>query len=269
MNSLLTLEQVQSKAPSALALTHDGKRSDRYTFVPTREIINRMAEVGWGVSRAMAPKARKENSRDFGKHMIAFRQINSPGIPDPRQRVLTHGRPDDLKQALIFPEILAINSSNGVSRFVLRAGLFCLICANGAVISISSFGEMSMRHSGFEAEDAYRISADFTNRMDKIGDSIQRFQSVNLTRGCQLEYATEAARIRWGDNIPDPNTLLMAQRQEDSGNDLWTVYNKVQEHTIRGGQKLGRRSSRELINIDRNVEVNSKLWDLTEAYSLN
>lgn len=268
-NALLTLEDVAERAPSALTRTHDGKRSDRYTFVPTREIISRMADVGWGVSRAMAPRARKENSREFGKHMIAFRQINSPGIPDPRQRVLTHGTPDDLKFALIFPEILAINSSNGASRFVLRAGLFCRICANGAVISLSSFGEMSMRHSGFEAEDAYRISTEFTGRMDKIGDSIQRFQSINLTRERQLEYATEAARIRWDDNIPDANTLLLVRRPQDSGDDLWTVYNKVQEHVIRGGQKLGHRTSRELSNIDRNIDINSRLWDLTEAYALN
>ena len=269
MQALLTLDQVRQSAPSALAPTHDGRRSDRYTFVPSSEIISRMAEVGWGVSRAKAPHARKANSAEFGKHMLAFRQINGIGIPDPRQRVITHGTVNDLSQALIFPEILVINSSNGASRFVVRAGLFCLICANGAVISLGDFGEMSMRHSGFEAEDAYRISQDFTHRMDKVGDRILEFQRVHLDRNRQMEYATEAARIRWEDNIPDPATLLNTRRDEDAGDNLWNVYNRVQENVIRGGQRLGKRTSRELTNIDKDLDINSKLWDLTVNYSRN
>jgi hypothetical protein len=267
-NALLTLDQVKSRAPNAFATTHDGRRSDRYTFVPTEEIINRMDSLGWGVSKAVQPRGRTENTKDFGKHMIAFRDRNAVGIPDPRLRVINHGS-HQLDTAMIHPEILIINSSNGSSRLEVQAGLFALICANGLVISVGSFGTISLKHSGFDPDTAYGLVNDFAGRMDKVGDRIQTFQSVNLTRERQLEYATEAARIRWDDNIPDPSTLLMAQRGEDTGDDLWTVYNKVQEHVIGGGQKLGKRLARKLTNIDKSVDINSKLWDLTEAYSRN
>lgn len=267
-NALLTLDEIRQSAPNAFARTHDGKRSDRYSFVPSEQIIQNMDAIGWGVSKAVQPRGRTESTRDFGKHMLSFRQRNSPGIPDPRQRVINHGR-FQLDTALIFPEILVINSSNGSSRLEVQAGLFALICANGLVISMASFGDVSLKHSGFDPETAYDLVGDFTNRMDKIGDRIQTFQSVNLTRERQMEYATEAARIRWADTIPDPATLLMSQRQEDTGDDLWTVYNKVQEHVVNGGQKLGKRVSRSLTNIDKSLDINSKLWDLTEAYSRN
>lgn len=263
MQSLLTLDQVRQSAPNAFARTHDGKRSDRYSFVPTEKIIQNMDEIGWGVSKAVMPKARKENTKEFGKHMISFRNRNGVGIPDPRIR----GIGDHV--ATIHPELLVINSSNGSSRLEVQAGLFALICGNGLVISIGTFGSISLKHSGFDPETAYELVSDFTNRMNAIPEKIERFRSVELDRNRQMEYATEAARIRWGDNIPDANTLLIPKRSEDTGNDLWTVYNKVQEHVIQGGQKLGHRAARTLTNIDKSVDINSRLWDLTEAYSLN
>ena len=63
MQALLTLDQVKSSAPNAFATTHDGKRSGRYTFVPTEEIINRMDSLGWGVSKAVQPRGRTETPR--------------------------------------------------------------------------------------------------------------------------------------------------------------------------------------------------------------
>ena len=60
--------------------------------------------------------------------------------------------------------------------------------------------------------------------------------------------------------------LLTARRQEDIGSDLWTVFNRVQENTIRGGFKGEgqKRQSRELTNIDALSRVNLNLWNAAE-----
>lgn len=254
--NFLDLEYVAKFAPSALADTHDGKRSDRYTFVPTRQIIANMESVGWGVSRALSPKARNLASRAHGKHVIAFRSKDGIGIDDPRG---FGGK--------IYPEILILNSSNGTSRFEVHAGLFAFICGNGLVVSAGTFGDLSMIHAGFNPEDAYTLVSQFMGNMDKVVEHIERFQRVILTPTQQNNYALEASRIRWGDSGIVPTVLLNTQREEDKGDNLWTVYNKVQEHVMGGGFKLGKRKARPLTNIDRNLEINAALWELTERYA--
>ena len=253
---IVDIEYIAKFAPSALSESHDGKRSDRYTFVPTRQIIAKMEDIGWGVSRALAPKARVASSKMHGKHVIAFRAKDGIGIDDPRG---FGGK--------IYPEILILNSSNGTSRFEVHAGLWAGICANGLVVQMGTFGDLSMIHAGFEAEDAYTLVQQFQGNMDKIIARIEDFQRVILSQYEQNLYAAKAAIIRWGDSAVIPANLLTAQRNEDCGDNLWTVYNKVQEHVMGGGFKLGKRKARPLTNIDRNLEINSKLWELTENFS--
>jgi len=65
----------------------------------------------------------------------------------------------------------------------------------------------------------------------------------------------------------EPSQLLRIRRPGDTGDDLWSTLNKVQENLIRGG--LTRRTAtgrltrtRGITAIRRDVELNSRLWDL-------
>ena len=65
----------------------------------------------------------------------------------------------------------------------------------------------------------------------------------------------------------EPLQLLTSRRAEDVGDDLWRVYNRCQEHLLRGG--LTRRSAsgrlthtRRISSIRRDVQLNGQLWDL-------
>jgi len=64
-----------------------------------------------------------------------------------------------------------------------------------------------------------------------------------------------------------PAQLLACRRSEDVGDDLWHVYNRCQEHLLRGG--LIRRSitgrltrTRAIGSIQQDVALNGQLWDL-------
>ena len=59
---------------------------------------------------------------------------------------------------------------------------------------------------------------------------------------------------------------------EDSGNDLWTTFNRIQENMIKGGMsgrsKSGRRSTtREVNGVTENVKLNRALWTLADEFA--
>ncbi|MBN3807442.1 DUF945 domain-containing protein, partial [Paraburkholderia sp. Ac-20336] len=66
------------------------------------------------------------------------------------------------------------------------------------------------------------------------------------------------------------NQLLAPRRFEDRRDDLWTVFNRVQENLTKGGlhgrSRTGRAmSTRPITGIDENVKLNRALWMLAEA----
>jgi hypothetical protein len=65
---------------------------------------------------------------------------------------------------------------------------------------------------------------------------------------------------------------LEPRRAEDQSNNLWTVFNTVQENLVRGGLSDSRRdrrgklrTMRSLKGIDSRVFLNKALWSLAEA----
>jgi hypothetical protein len=92
--------------------------------------------------------------------------------------------------------------------------------------------------------------------------------NLHLDAEEQFEMAHAGKVARWGAASEiDSRELLNPRRQEDIGSDLWTVFNRVQENTIRGGFKGEgqKRQARELTNIDALSRVNLNLWNAAES----
>lgn len=249
----LTIDQIAKIAPAAVAETHDGKRSDRYAFIPTVDIIRSMEENDWGVTRVMSPRARKQSSIDFGKHVICFRSMDKhvSQVGDSHM------------------EILIMNSHNGASRLDIRAGIFRLVCTNGMIVSTMVIGNFSHQHTGFSMEDAHNLIVDYLSRTNKVQESMDKFRTITLDKNEQEEYAYKAGFIRWGDKISKANApeLLLSRRPDDKGDDLWHTFNRVQENVTKGGFKLEKRTSRPLQQIREDIRINEELWNLTEEYA--
>jgi hypothetical protein len=65
--------------------------------------------------------------------------------------------------------------------------------------------------------------------------------------------------------------ILMPVRDEDNGDDLWTVFNVCQEKLIKGGfQSTGKnnksRKQRSITSIKKDIEYNQQLWNLAMNY---
>ncbi len=110
-------------------------------------------------------------------------------------------------------------------------------------------------------------------------DAAEAWQGVALSHDEQRAFGEAARALRFGDAEGDadtpitPEQLLVPRRAEDAGDDLWRVFNRVQENVIRGGltawrcdaQGRPRRvTSRAVTGIDGDVRLNRALWQLAE-----
>lgn len=260
VHHFLTLEEVQSKVPSALAETHDGRRSNRYNFVSSRQIIESMAANNWGLISVAGPKTRTPARTQFGLHKMEFQARDSSPITDPRR-------------GAIYPRMIVMNSHNGTSNFSVHAGLLCMVCSNGLVVSAGSIGEFRVRHNNqFNIEDAFAAIQQFRENLNPIVGTIEKWDGVQLSNERAIEFATRAARIRWDnaqDILPDYASLLQPRRQQDHGGSLWARYNVVQENLIRGGYSRNNRKVREMNQIQEMMRVNRELWDLGIEFANN
>ena len=103
--------------------------------------------------------------------------------------------------------------------------------------------------------------------------NINKFKTTILDEKSKKQFARLALKTRWsaGNDSIDMESLLRPTRIADEGNELWKVYNVVQEKLIGGGiiynLPNGRQqTARALTNIDKRIDVNKKLWSLTEEY---
>jgi hypothetical protein len=105
------------------------------------------------------------------------------------------------------------------------------------------------------------------------------WSAQNLQREERDAFAEAAHVLRFGDaegNVTTPvkpDELLRARRFEDKRDDLWSVFNRVQENVIKGGchgvgfDAAGRRrrvTTRPVNGIDADVKLNKALWVLAE-----
>ena len=67
--------------------------------------------------------------------------------------------------------------------------------------------------------------------------------------------------------------MLKIKRKGDEGNDLWRVFNRIEENSIRGGIKgknlLTDRNftSKPVTNIDKLLKINEELFNLTDTFA--
>jgi hypothetical protein len=106
-------------------------------------------------------------------------------------------------------------------------------------------------------------------------ESLNRFRAVELSQEQALDFAKKALSTRFTEDELEHiqvnlEELLAPTRSEDKGNDLWSVYNVVQEKIIHGmfdykyGIKV--RKARKIKNFKQDLVVNEKLYDLALEY---
>ena len=255
ITTFISKDSLKEKLPSIFAKDHIC--SDRYSFIDSEPVIDSFNEAGWGISRAQTMKSKL--NKQHCKHLVAFRNRDeSRIIPDPR----------NLNKPML-PEILLMNSSDGSSCLEFMAGIYAMVCSNGLIVMKQQFDFMKRRHINLNQNEIFSLISEFTQNIDSIQEEVDRFSKVYLADNIREQYVREASSLRFGnaDKVPTSNQVTSIRRQEDTETDLWTLLNVAQENLIKGGIIAGKRRTRELKAIDRTVELNKQLWDLTNKYA--
>jgi len=253
----LAEHEMRLAAPSIFAAGKHASRSERYTYIPTIEVLRGLRAEGFEPFMVAQGKSRIAGKADYTKHMIRMRHAGQ-----------VTARPEA-------NEIILINSHDGASSYQMLAGVLRFVCCNGLVVGDIAH-DIRIPHKGDVRDEviegAFRVLDDF----ERVDASIAEMKAVSLDAGEERALATAALALRYGEGddvrATAPITaeqLTEARRSDDVGASLWLVTNRLQENLQRGGQPgrstQGRRiRTRAVKSIDRSVSLNRALWVLAE-----
>lgn len=247
----LSIGDLHKRAPAAFATTPFSTTSPNYRFISTAEIVSTLLEAGFEPVAAVQSNSRGERS-NYARHLLRFRSRSLPQ-----------------KFGDVVPQIVLINSHDGSSAYQLRAGLYRTLCMNGLLARVGDFGVIQVPHRGNVIANIVDAALQIARGFPAINAVIDQMQATCLSEPQRLRFAEQAFEIRFQRAVVKPafvpGRLLEARREWDRGNDLWRVYNTVQENTLRGGlayaNPQGRPTrTRGIRAIREDVRINTALW---------
>jgi len=262
----LTQEQMRKNCPSAFTEKPSAGVSQHYTHIPTFRVVEDMEKLGWNVVSAQEVNARKKSTKGTQKHMVTFRNTD----------IVVEGDDGDT----VYPQIILTNSHDGKNSFTFQAGMYRLVCSNGLVIADQEFGRMKIRHMGYDFETLRETMTEMVEQLPLTVESMNKFKQTKLTNEQKYDLARKAIATRFkvqeGQKVEDIykidlDAILAPVRKEDSGDDLWNVFNVVQEKVIDGdfeyvsGVKL--RKARRIKNFKQDLKINQELYDVAKEFA--
>jgi hypothetical protein len=263
MKTALTNQAIQLLAPSALAGQAYSGQSDRYQYISSIDVIDRLRDVGFVPVSATQSAARSADKQNFTKHIIRFRHQNDLSFEEKSIG------------DFIFEGIMT-NAHDGSSAYDFSGGVHVIACKNGMTTPNSTLQAVHVRHTGKNLFDRIieAMHTIFTNA-PKIGETIQRWKEIQLTMNEQKVFAKAAFELRFDEESNlyraiRSEDLLQTRRTADASNSLWHVFNRVQENVVRGGVRGylpngDKVRTRSIKGIDQDAKLNKALWILAEG----
>jgi len=250
----LSEQELYEQAPSLFAPMPYKGASERYHFIPTIEVIERMRQQGWYPVSVQEAGVHIREKEGFQRHLVRLRHFEELFAPSGNA-----------------VELLLFNSHDRSTAFSVSVGIYRFVCANGLVVSESVFETYRIRHIGERHSDVEEAVNRVSAFKPKLQRKIERFGRLRLSEQERQAFARAAIPLRFQEHLHvPPLQLLLPHREEDESDDLYTVMNVIQENLIRGGlsgrnEETGRPfTSRELKSLPATVAVNRGLWSLAE-----
>jgi hypothetical protein len=256
----LSEEDIRIFAPSVM---NDEGPSDKvtlkYSFFPTITLVRDLRTQGWipyAVEQRSTYGHKGDYRKHFTKHMVVFRNPNIEEVEN------------------LVPEIILTNSHDGRNSFQFFAGLFHMVKQTSFIISEASFEDFRVKHQGYELAEVKAVVDKVVDIIPHIYDKVNLMMRTTLTPRQKLSFAFEAIRMRWklvqkGDiNLEE---VIQPIREDEREDDLWNLFQIVQEKIVKGGikyeirkknHKVRKQTARALVNIDQKIEVKKSLWKL-------
>lgn len=250
---ILTQEALKSRVPAAFASGRDtSSTSERYAFTSTARVLNVLAECGWHAHQASQMHGRVR-SNEHQRHLV---RLFNPALAGGENMA----------------ELLITNSHNGASQLAFFTGVFRFVCMNGLITPTALSGSLKVRHIGEGLEDEIvEVVREHAGRVEIVMGSVEKMRSTQVSLAEQMVLAQAAAELKFGDDLSkvviDVRDFLRVHRAEDKKNDLWTVFNTVQENLIRGGvsgynvETHRQFTTKAVKNIDLSLKLNQGIFE--------
>ncbi|HEL5340002.1 TPA: DUF945 domain-containing protein [Stenotrophomonas maltophilia] len=250
----LSDDQIRAVVPSIFAEAPHESRSHRYSYIPTAAVLAKLRREGFQPFMVCQTRVRSHDRRDYTKHLIRLRHAS---------QIAARGEAN---------EIILLNSHDGTSSYQMLAGMFRFVCQNGLVCG-GTVADVRVPHKGDVAGQVIEGAYEVLHGFERAEQSRDAMRAITLDAGESDVFARAALALKYDAATPPPITerqILTPRRHEDQRRDLWSVFNRVQEHLTKGGlsgrSANGRRqTTRPVHGIDQNVRLNRALWLLADG----
>ena len=218
-------------------ITNVQKIKQKEFYIPTLDVVQKLQNEGWkiqGVDEARA-KNRKIVSNYVQMQHPDFSVKNSKG------------------QDEAIASLTISNSCSGNKPLQLDLGAYRQVCSNGLVAFDAASESSKIQHTRINARDLDLFVFDLSTKSDKLIKEINAMKSKNMSYDQIKRLAYSAAKLRFdeGDDKFDIDALLKVNRVEDENNDVWTVFNRIQENL-----------THDVISKEEDIRINQQLFEL-------
>ena len=210
-------------------------------YIPTLDVVTKLQNEGWQLSGVAEQRGR---NRKISSNYV---QLQHPDFAIQNNK----GKDE------AFTSITLSNSCNGSSPLQMDLGTYRLVCSNG-LIAFEGYEKNKIKHTEINYQDLDRFVTSMNGKANRLLTEVNEMKHKGLSIEDMRKLATEAARLRYNDlddiNIDD---LLTVNRVEDESNDLWTVFNRIQENL-----------THDVNNMNEDIKLNKQLFSLANQYAL-
>ena len=279
-------DELREIAPSIFSTKPSPEVSTKYSHIPTDKLIDDMDLLGWKVIDAKEVNARQKSTIGYQKHLVVFRNPDIVINQMPNNIVESSTSPTGYRKTdgtfakknpidTVFPQILLTNSHDGKNAFTFTAGLFRMVCENGLVVSTNEFEKVAIRHMGYDFDELQKQIHEMTERLPLTVESMNNMIDTKMEQESILKFAKEMLAVRFPEDelrriTIDMDEFITPVRPEDKGDDLWSVFNTIQEKIIEGDFEytvgVKHRKARQIKNFKQDMDLNSKMFDVALQY---
>ena len=234
--------------------------TEKYNPIQASAVGQVMAENGLTLSSLSTGKARHADKVDF-------------------QRTLSRYRGPDIGNGNFLD---VIYSSKHMGRGVdeLWLGVYRMVCTNG-LIAGSNFFKFGVRHAGDTYQNLDAGIKLALSHKDKLTALIDKAQSIELTPDqYQVLHAAAIDALVPSDAFDIRHQLDKVRRADDTANNAWVAFNRVQENAMRGAIVYRKETKDDngnvidirnmsvrpvKVNTNRDTALNQSLFDALES----
>jgi hypothetical protein len=186
-------------------------------YIPTIDVVQKLQKEGWlinGVDEQRNKKSRKITNNYVQMTHPDFAVKNKQGKDE------------------AYSSITISNSCSGDQPLSMGLGAYRMVCSNGHIRFDENAEHEKIKHTEINYKDLDRFVVNMNTKAQKLITELNEWKQQDMTLQQMRDLAYNAAKLRFSEDDVNfkPIDLLRVNRAEDEGNDVWTVFNRIQEN---------------------------------------